>query len=295
MKTDLFGNSTELISSLRKQYIAPPFSILDTNNIQWKRRKREWKKLGIRGEEGRNIAIYGSKKSDGTDCQDFVGEKMSGKYEHASIFDPVLCEVIYHWFSKEGGMILDPFAGGSVRGIVASVMQREYVGIELRPEQVKANREQGREILQAAPLPVWIEGDSNKILRSIEDETFDLIFSCPPYGNLEVYSKIEGDISNMEYGGFIRRYFSIIRKAVGKLKRGGYAVFVVGEFRDKKTGAYVGFVPDTIRAFMENGCCFYNDIILYTALGTAAFRAGLGMRNKKVCKVHQNVLVFRKE
>lgn len=35
-----------------------------------------------------------------------------------SIFDPVLCELAYRWFSPVGGLILDPFAGGSVRGIV---------------------------------------------------------------------------------------------------------------------------------------------------------------------------------
>jgi hypothetical protein len=37
-----------------------------------------------------------------------------------SIFDPVLCELAYAWFSPPGGIVLDPFAGGSVRGMVAS-------------------------------------------------------------------------------------------------------------------------------------------------------------------------------
>ena len=37
-----------------------------------------------------------------------------------SIFDPVLCEIAYRWFCPPDGMVLDPFAGGSVRGIVAS-------------------------------------------------------------------------------------------------------------------------------------------------------------------------------
>ena len=45
-----------------------------------------------------------------------------------SIFDPVLCEIAYRWFSPVGGLILDPFAGGSVRGIVASKLGRQYIG-----------------------------------------------------------------------------------------------------------------------------------------------------------------------
>ncbi|MGB3312861.1 MAG: DNA methyltransferase, partial [Albidovulum sp.] len=59
-----------------------------------------------------------------------------------SIFDPVLCEIAYRWFCPQGGTVLDPFAGGSVRGIVASQLGRAYVGIELRAEQVAANQAQ---------------------------------------------------------------------------------------------------------------------------------------------------------
>lgn len=57
-----------------------------------------------------------------------------------SIFDPVLTELAYRWFCPPTGYILDPFAGGSVRGIVAAVLGRAYTGIDLRPEQIEANQ-----------------------------------------------------------------------------------------------------------------------------------------------------------
>ena len=60
-----------------------------------------------------------------------------------SIFDPVLTELCYRWFCPSGGLILDPFAGGSVRGIVASVLGYKYEGFELRAEQVAANANTG--------------------------------------------------------------------------------------------------------------------------------------------------------
>lgn len=59
-----------------------------------------------------------------------------------SIFDPVLCEILYRWFSPPGGSVLDPFAGGSVRGVIAAKLGRRYVGVDLRAEQVEANRAQ---------------------------------------------------------------------------------------------------------------------------------------------------------
>lgn len=70
-----------------------------------------------------------------------------------SIFDPVLCEVAYRWFTPKGGTVLDPFAGGSVRGVAAAILGRHYVGIDLSADQLEANREQAAAILAAAPAP----------------------------------------------------------------------------------------------------------------------------------------------
>ena len=39
---------------------------------------------------------------------------------------------------------------------------------------------------------------------------------------------------------------------------------------------------------------FYNDIILVDVVGSASQRAALNMKNRKVVKVHQNVLIFYK-
>ena len=56
-------------------------------------------------------------------------------------------------------------------------------------------------------------------LKEIGEE-FDFIFSCPPYGNLEIYSDMQDDISNMEYPQFLKIYESIIAKSCKILKQG---------------------------------------------------------------------------
>jgi hypothetical protein len=131
-------------------------------------------------------------------------------------------------------------------------------------------------------------------INNILNHNFDLIFSCPPYSNLEIYSKLEGDISNMNYDDFIIAYKSIIKKSTNHLKPGGYACFVVGEVRDRK-GNYIGFVPDTIRVMEECGLKYYNECIYLNSLSGAGLTAGRIMSiSKKVKKVHQNVLIFKK-
>lgn len=283
MEVDLFGNEIVKDELLRDKFIEPPFSILDTKSGNWQKRKRLWIGKGLKSEVGRDAKVIN---------MDTVA-KEKNTAEYVSVFDPALCEVLYHWFCKDGGNILDPFAGGSVRGIVANYLGYKYTGIDIRQEQIDSNREQAMDILPIENQPQWYVGDSNELLDDKWNVDFDLVMSCPPYADLEVYSDLEGDISNKPYKQFLELYESIIEKSCKLLKVGGYACFVVGEVRDKN-GFYIGFVPDTIKAFEKCGMKFYNEAILLNAIASASMRANGNMKSQKLVKVHQNILVFKK-
>jgi hypothetical protein len=287
MNYDLFGNTIVVDEILRDKFIEPPFSVLDRKSGNWQKRKRTWARLGIRSEIGRDAKTFNFDSW-------LVDKPKNGpiKLNDTSIFDPALCEVLYHWFVPDGGRILDPFAGGSVRGIVANKLGYKYTGIDIRPEQIESNREQGLEILETNNQPNWYVGDSNIMLNDMTGP-FDFVFSCPPYTDLEVYSDLDGDISNMKYNDFLIAYREIIDKSCRLLTDGGFACFVVGEVRNKN-GNYIGFVPDTIAAFRDAGLDFYNEAILLNVIASAAMRADGNMKSKKLVKVHQNVLIFRK-
>lgn len=210
-----------------------------------------------------------------------------------SMFDPVLCEILYNWFCPVGGLVLDPFAGGSVRGIVATMLGREYLGVDLSSQQISANEEQSAKICKGKK-PKWITGDSRNIDRLVAGIEADFVFSCPPYHDLEKYSKDPCDLSNMNYGDFKRSYFDIIEKSCTLLKKDRFACFVVGEIRDQK-GFYRGFTKDTIQAFEDAGLHFYNEVILVTQAGSLPMRARRPFEvSRKIGKTHQNVLIFVK-
>lgn len=214
-----------------------------------------------------------------------------------SIFDPVLCELVYRWFCPPGGQVLDPFAGGSVRGIVASRLGRHYCGVDLRPEQVEANREQAAAICAGDeyPDPVWITGDSLGIHDMAQAPAeADLLFSCPPYGDLEVYSDDPADLSNMAADVFNDTHATIIERAAMRLKKDRFAVWVVGDYR-LKDGTLANFPSETIAAFKAAGLKLYNEAVLVTAVGSLPIRAGRAFESsRKLGKTHQNVLVFVK-
>ena len=536
--------SEEQRGALVRDFGAPPFTVLDARAGYWRARKRQWLELGIRGELGRE-------ELDSTVASTKI-ERGAGV--GGSIFDPVLTELVYRWFAPPGGRVLDPFAGGSVRGIVAAMLGYRYVGVELREEQVAANRQQAREILgearecitdpealtpveeragvylkrddyfcaagvrggkvrtalllareglkeqpgaglvtagarqspqvnivahvaamlgvparlhvpsgelpdelqraaaagaeivqhspgynsvlvararedakargwvhipfgmecpqaveytsrqveniprnakrlvvpvgsgmtlagilhglkrygldmpvlgvvvgadptarldayapddwrdvvelveaggkyttpatkteywgirldatyeaKAAPfvepgdvfwivgvhqsedvvVPEWIVGDSREVLPTLQGG-FDLVFSCPPYANLEVYSDDPRDLSTMDYPEFVRAYREIIAHAVELLAPDRFAAFVVGEVRGS-SGAYLGFVPDTIRAFVDAGAAYYNEATYITPLGSAPIKAAATFpKGRKLVRVHQTLLVHYK-
>ena len=544
---------------LAERFIVPPFSVLDGRAGYWRDRKKQWLSFGIKSEIGRegNLAYRikdyeswnaGKKRPDGT----FVS---------TSVFDPVLTELVYRWFSAPGGKVFDPFAGGSVRGIVAAITGRDYTGIELRPEQVAANRQQAVDILQRQPedalettsdpaaltpvqrrgdawvkrddafvfggvnggkvrtclaiarkaslglvtagarqspqanlvarvgkglglpvrvhcpsgarmpemdaaeqagaevvehfagrntviiararedaaasgwtevpfgmespeaieqtrrqvanipegvrrivvsagsgtslsgilhgladagrktpvigvvvgsdpsarldkyappnwreqvtlvktdtpyeepapvtnwrgveldayyeakaamfvepddclwvickrqthkpaqredydyVPRWIEGDSRNADELAPGE-YDLVFSCPPYANKEVYSDDPLDLSTMTYPDFLAAYREIIKRSCAMLRENRFAAFVVGEVRGPDGHAYLNFVGETVKAFEDAGMRYYNEAIVVTPIGSAAILSGRQMKaTRKLAKVHQNLLVFVK-
>jgi DNA modification methylase len=577
---DVGGSITR--AALAEQFLVPPFSVLDARQGYWTDRKRQWLALGIRSELGRGSdgdktqegMTYGISAQPGDvwdrkaaierrDGRDYTWQEFADLYPDEirllgdSIFDPVLCEIAYRWFSPPGGKVLDPFAGGSVRGVVAAMTGRHYTGIELRGEQVKANRQNwqditgsaaaldddtpdltpverrgeywfkrddtftianvsggkartcwalaqgapglvtagsrsspqvnivahiaqrlgiparvhvpegeltaeliaartaGAEIIQhkagynsvivkrarddakatgyreipfgmecpeaikqtrkqvanlpfgnfgrlvipcgsgmslagvlwglidqgrtdvevlavqvgadptarlnryappgwrdlvqlrpsgqdyhdAAPAaaiegigldphyeakclpflepndllwivgirqteqlkglpahriePAWIQGDSRQALAAIEGG-YDLLFSCPPYADLEVYSDDPADISAMDYQEFLTAYRDIIAQACAKLAPNRFAVWVVGDIRDH-AGNYRNLIGETVRAFEDAGLHLYNEAILVTPTGSLAMRAGNMFRaSRKLGKAHQNVMMFLK-
>lgn len=269
--------------SLMDQFLAPPFSVLDTRQGYWQDRKKHWINLGIKSEIGRTDDLLGEGLKK-------LAKKHGSNLTGTSVFDPALCEVVYRWFNVDGGKIFDPFAGGSVRGVVAEKLGYSYTGIDLRQEQVTANYENAKEL---GVNPVWHCDDSLNADKYVADSSVDLVFSCPPYVDLEVYSDDERDLSTMDYEQFKAVYKRIIDVACRKLKDDRFAVFVVGDVRDKR-GAYLNFVDYTKQCFNENGLVTYNEIVLVNMVGTGALRAKSSMRNRKLVKMHQNVLVMYK-
>lgn len=263
-------------NKLQDIFIIPPFSILDTKQGYWIDRKRYWKDL---------IGDNGETREGTLSESELMGDINNG----VSILDPVLAEISNRWFGIEKGNTFDCFAGDSVFGYVSDALGNTFTGIELRQEQAELNNKRLK-----GSKSRYICDDGVNVLKHIPVASQDLLFSCPPYYDLEVYSELENDASNQEsYEDFLKIIDKAFTGAIKCLKEDRFAVIVVGDIRDKK-GFYYGFPDDIKNIFAKNGVQIYNEMIIAESLGTLPQRVGRYMNNRKIGKCHQNVLVFYK-
>lgn len=270
--------------ALEEKFLVPPFTVLDTRQGYWNNRKRLWReKIKDNAEARENAKVY------------TIDEKYKKDFNDVSLLDPVLSELMVSWFSpleEYGTNCFDCFAGDTVFGFVSSYMGKNFTGIELREEQAEFNQQRCDEFNLSAK---YICDDGRNVLKHLGEGTQDLLFSCPPYFDLEVYSDKENDASNQAtYEEFYAILDTAFKESIKCLKDDRFAVIVVGDIRDKKTGGYYGFMDSVKQTFKEAGMILYNEMILVNSVGTGAMRASRMMQNRKVCKVHQNVLVFYK-
>jgi 1-aminocyclopropane-1-carboxylate deaminase/D-cysteine desulfhydrase-like pyridoxal-dependent ACC family enzyme len=204
----------KVTGALADRFVVPPFSVLDTRQGYWQERKRMWREVneGLVSDEGRDVIAFAAQGTD-----DMFGARVAASGGNASIFDPVLCEIAYRWFAPPGGTVLDPFAGGAVRGVVASLLGHGYTGIDLRPEQVAVNR------TQWADLEAKMAGGSDDLTVNDPHPVTDPDALTPVQQRGAYWIKRDdaftiGDAGN---GGKVRSCLSLAKSAVDGLVTAG--------------------------------------------------------------------------
>lgn len=290
MNKDIFGNNIIDRKSLKDWFIVPPFSILNSASKDWQQKKKKWMiRINDKAQARKNTLRM--KAESGIGLQqgiDFMGIKGNT----TSILDPVMCEVLLYWFTEEKHNCFDPFAGDAVFGFCSAIKGRFFEGIEIREEQVNFNQTLIDELDTGSK---YYCDDALNILNYFEKESKDFMFTCPPYADLEVYSDLRNDLSNMTYEQFFETIENVFFDCYKVLKNERFAVIVIGEVRHKHTGCYIGLVPKIINIMERAGFLYYNEMILQTPVGNLMMRAGMYMnQNRKIGKQHQNILVFYK-
>lgn len=205
-----------------------------------------------------------------------------------SVFNPQLAQMILAAYAPMNGKIYDPFGGGGTRGYIATKMGYDYTGVEIREEEY--NR-------VLAQMKEWNLNFKFILADSVKyrpNESFDFIYTCPPYYDLEVYSDMEDDLSNapsyMEYLNMLQK---VLKNCYDVLKKDSFAVFVVGNFRNKK-GELEHLNGDLITKAKEVGFKLWDELIWMGASNVALTRCGKFEKNRKSVRMHEYIIILKK-
>lgn len=264
--------------SLAERFVVPPFTLMDARKGYWDNAKTYWKVEGVTG--GHDGQVNQSQK------------------EKASEFDAVLAECVYRWFCPPKGRVLDPCAGEAVKGLVAAKLGHKYLGFDVRLDQIEINRGRAESLGLEAK---WLECDSAdpKLFSkcAVAKESYDLIFTSPPYYNTEMYGGKKGKDSSSfkDYQKFKKWHEEVFANAVEYLKPNRFLVMKIGEGRRDERGFFHNLVGDSIQCFLKLGLNFYNEAILATKPWSAQIRVENQFPNfRKLVSTHQTLLVFFK-
>jgi len=207
-----------------------------------------------------------------------------------SVFNPHLTQMILAAYCSNKSNIYDPFAGGGTRGYVSNKMGHNYFGVELRKEEV----ERINNMFNKWNLKFNIINE-NSINYIPKKEGFDFSFTCPPYYNLERYSNLDNDLSNYkDYNLFLRDIRKVLKNTFYSLKPNSFCVWVVGNFRNKE-GEMTHLNGDIVKLAKDVGFKFWDEIIWNGASSVALTRSGQFLSNRKAVRIHEYILIFKKQ
>ena len=250
-----------------------PMSILEPT----KESKATWKEAYL--DDGENE----SRRSD--DAEYLPGLKFSE-------FHAGLAEQILRYWSMKGSVVVDPFAGRATRAVVASRMERQYEGYEISPTTYKRVTEHFKKLGVSPKL----YNNDGLFLTFTDDEVADLVFTCPPYHDIEKYESVTNQLSDCEtYEKFLKQIGYCGYHINRVLKPGAFCVWVVGDWRCPKGGGLRSFHSDLISLFTKEKLIHHDTIIMKNISPFAPLQAGKVASKRYTSKIHEYVMVFRKE
>jgi DNA modification methylase len=223
-----------------------------------------------------------------------------GLYNKMSMFNPALAARILLYWTNEGDIVVDPFAGRSTRGVVAVMLGRNYFGYDVVAKTVGMTKENVGEFLNSWQPDEWAKhpgsfcmyvGDGCRMQLTPEGYA-DLVFTCPPYHQLEKYESVPGQLSDIkDYSVFLHSIQACATNCYRVLKPGGFCIWVIADWR--KDGRFYPFHNDLISLFGASGFELWDCII--NQLNTPAVQ-GVAMAHARyrTVKAHEYVLVWRK-
>ena len=274
---DLFGNEIDVFVDALHKYGQWPLTVWDRDASDGKMLRE------LIGDSGNSRKECFTRQA--TNKSVYAGKVTE------SIFDPGLACIILNCWAPKVGMCFDPFAGGGTRGIIAAKYGLNYLGIDIRPEEVIAVRERFSSLGVSGTSR--IELADARFCWFVPSRSADFLLTCPPYWNLERYGGPDGDLSMIDnYEEFLSALKLVISQTERILKPGSHSCWVVGMHR-KPNGELVCMNHDVAAMHGHSGFTLKEEVVIARRNNGAIQRVGnFEKGNRFLVRTHEYLLTF---
>ena len=213
----------------------------------------------------------------------------SGKYR--GNWSPYVPRNLLLRYSNPGDWILDQFLGGGTTLIEAKLLNRNAVGVDINPQSVFIS-EANLKFQCRASSKIFVRNGDAVNLNFIKDSHIDFICTHPPYANIIRYSKeINGDLSLLEVGEFLKKMLKVAEESYRVLKKGKMCAVMVGDIRQYGKIVPLGF--QIMECFLRAG--FINKEIIMKEQHNCGMTDYWEKRtNGFLLLAHEYIFVFQK-
>lgn len=194
-----------------------------------------------------------------------------------SNFRPAAARAIISRYSRKGEAVLDFSAGFGGRLLGCLTLPRKYIAIDPATAQIVGLRDMRKRLSRFALSEVRIvQGCAEDIMPTLSPNSIDLVFSSPPYFNVEKYGLDETQSYRRypNYETWKRNFLRPVIAASHKvLRRGGHLVINIANTQRHEIESDI---RDTIRGFFQQREVL--ELLMHTrplqrSSGTTAFRS----------------------
>lgn len=254
--------------------------------------------------------------------KDLSSPRNKYQLEHGAVYPVKLAERLIKMYSSEGDSVFDPFLGIGSTLIAAHHHGRHGIGIELNPRFAAVAQnwlDDVQGLFWSDAIYKIVNDDCRNMLQHVRKDKIQLTVTSPPYADfiqksvedrktthktsiikhennstVKQYSEDENDFGNLPYKKFLMHIREVLKSNLEVTKPGGYAAWVVKDYRDTKNKIpYVAFHSDLAIVGEDVGWT-HHDLIVWDQTGQ---RRLVLLGYPSVFYTNQNcsfIVVFRK-
>lgn len=215
-----------------------------------------------------------------------------------SVFPYDLAKKILVFYTDKDDVIFDPFAGHCTRGYSCFLNNRHYFGNDICVKFIEKNKEiidkANKESLVKKDITIKYFNKDSRDLSFLPSNSFDFIFSSPPYWDLEYYGPEDEQLSNCKtYEKFLEDMTKIYKECFRLLKGKKYIVININDFR--KDYKFFMYHSDTAKCLVEAGFKLHQVVVVDWGQNIGSTFVNDMYRNKLLGKQHEYLVVCRKD